>query len=54
MKPYNEWLLQARRYDKSVDFGSPMTAWTDAMRAEWRAARAEGRRPDMKNVPRRA
>lgn len=30
-KPYNEWLAIARRYDKSVDFGSPMTAWSANM-----------------------
>lgn len=31
MKPYNEWLALARRYDKVVDYGSPMSAWTPAM-----------------------
>mgnify|MGYP003587146185 CR=1 FL=1 len=36
MKPYNEWLALARRYDKAVDFGSPMSAWTPAMLKEYR------------------
>jgi hypothetical protein len=31
MAPYNEWLMLARRYDKAVDFGSPMSAWTPEM-----------------------
>lgn len=28
IKPYNEWLAIARRFDKAVDFGSPMSAWS--------------------------
>ena len=36
MTPYNEWLIQARRYDKVVDFGSPMSAWTPAMLKQYR------------------
>lgn len=28
MKAYNEWLSIAKRYDKSVDYSSPMTAWS--------------------------
>ena len=31
IKPYNDWLAIARRYDKSVNFGSPMTAWSANM-----------------------
>jgi len=31
MKTYNEQLATARRWDKSVDFSSPMTAWTQEM-----------------------
>lgn len=30
-KPYNEWLAIARRFDKSVNFGSPITAWSADM-----------------------
>jgi hypothetical protein len=30
-KPYNEQLALARRWDKAVDFGSPMSAWTPDM-----------------------
>lgn len=33
-KTYNEWLVTARRWDKAVDFGSPMSAWTQQMLAE--------------------
>lgn len=25
--PYSFWLEQARRWDKCVDFGSPLSAW---------------------------
>lgn len=28
MKPYNEQLIIARRWDKCVDYASPMSAWT--------------------------
>jgi hypothetical protein len=31
IKPYNEWLAIARRFDKSVNFGSPITAWSADM-----------------------
>lgn len=31
MKPYIEWLNLAKRYDKIVDYGSPMTSWTKEM-----------------------
>ena len=31
IKPYNEWLAIARRFDAAVNFGSPMTAWTGKM-----------------------
>lgn len=31
MKPYNTWLAIARRFDRAVDFGSPISAWTPAM-----------------------
>lgn len=31
IKHYNDWLAIARRYDKAVDFGSPMTAWSANM-----------------------
>ena len=30
-KPHNEQLTLARRWDKCVDFGSPMSAWTPEM-----------------------
>lgn len=30
-KPYNEWIVIARRFDKTVDFGSPMSAWSADM-----------------------
>ena len=30
-KPYNEWIAIARRFDKAVDFGSPMSAWSANM-----------------------
>jgi hypothetical protein len=28
IKPYNEWLAIDRRFDKVVDFGSPVSAWS--------------------------
>ena len=31
MKPYIEWLNLAKRYDKIVDYGSPITSWTKEM-----------------------
>jgi len=31
MKDYSYWLSLAKRYDKIVDYGSPMTAWTAEM-----------------------
>ncbi len=30
-RPYMEWVLLAQRWDKSVDYGSPITAWTPQM-----------------------
>lgn len=30
-EPYNEQLARARCWDKAVDFGSPMSAWTPEM-----------------------
>ena len=36
MKPYNDWLEIARRWDACVDFASPMSAWTPAMWATYR------------------
>lgn len=30
-KPYNDWLATARRYDATINFGSPMTAWSTNM-----------------------
>ena len=40
-KPYNKWLAIARRYDKSVDFGSPMTAWSVNMLKAHRLANGD-------------
>lgn len=31
MKTYSHWLSLAKRYDKIVDYGSPVTAWTNEM-----------------------
>lgn len=31
IKPYNDWLVIARRFDKVVDFGSPVSAWSGNM-----------------------
>jgi hypothetical protein len=31
MKPYFEWVLLANRYNKAVDFGSPISSWTPEM-----------------------
>jgi hypothetical protein len=31
VKPYNDQLEIARRWDACVDFGSPMSSWTPAM-----------------------
>ena len=50
MTPYYFWTAQAQRWSKSVDFGSPMSAWTQAMREEHTKALAEGRQPSMSNV----
>lgn len=47
---YQFWTEQANRWSKSVDFGSPMTAWTDAMMREYDEARRENRPPSMSNV----
>ena len=40
-KPYNEWLVIARRFDKSVNFGSPMTAWSANMLKAHRLANGD-------------
>lgn len=50
MTSYGFWTSQARRWSASVDFGSPLSAWTAAMHAEWGRAKAEGRSPSMANV----
>lgn len=36
LKPYWFWIENAKRFDKCVDFGSPMSAWTDEMLEQWR------------------
>lgn len=51
-EPYAEQLARARRWDKAVDFGSPMTAWTPEMFREYRAAQIEKRQPSMANCKR--
>lgn len=40
-KPYNEWLAIARRFDKSVNFGSPITAWSVDMLKAHRLANGD-------------
>lgn len=40
-KPYNEWLAIARRFDKAVDFGSPMSAWSVNMLKAHRLANGD-------------
>ena len=40
-KPYNEWLAIARRFDKVVDFGSPMSAWSVNMLEAHRLANGD-------------
>ena len=40
-KPYNEWLVIARRFDKVVDFGSPMSAWSMDMLKAHRLANGD-------------
>lgn len=40
-KPYNEWLAIARRFDKVVDFGSPMSAWSIDMLKAHRLANGD-------------
>lgn len=40
-KPYNEWLVIARRYDAVVNFGSPMTAWSVDMLKAHRLANGD-------------
>lgn len=50
MASYYHWISQAQRWQRCVDFASPMTAWTDAMFAEWEAAKREKRQPSMANV----
>lgn len=41
IKPYNEWLAIARRFDKVVDFGSPMSAWSGNMLKAHRLANGD-------------
>lgn len=53
MASYAFWMAQSARWDRCVDFGSPMSAWTAAMRAEYKAAQSEGRRPSMANIPKK-
>lgn len=48
-RPYNEWLNIARKWDKAVNFGSPISSWTSAMLREYRIANEEKRAPSMKN-----
>lgn len=31
MKPYMEQILLAQRWDKAIDYGSPISAWTPQM-----------------------
>ncbi len=50
MASYGFWMSHACRWDACVDFGSPMSAWSSVMFAEWDAAKAENRRPLMANV----
>ena len=50
MASYYHWISQAQRWQRCVDFASPMTAWTDAMFKEAEAARRENRPPSMANV----
>ena len=52
MTSYAFWTAQAKRWQNSVDFGSPISAWTTAMHAEYKKAMDEGRRPCMSNVKR--
>lgn len=40
-KPYNEWLAIARRFDKVVDFGSPISAWSGDMLKAHRLANGD-------------
>ena len=40
-KHYNEWLAIARRFDKAVDFGSPMSAWSADMLKAHRLANGD-------------
>lgn len=39
-----------KRWQKAVDFGSPMSAWSLEMLVEKRNAEKEGRRPEMEKV----
>lgn len=49
---YAERLALAGRWDKAVNFGSPMTAWTPEMFQEYKAAQLENRLPSMANCKR--
>lgn len=48
-KPYYEQIALAKRWDKVVDFGSPMSAWSSAMFEEYDRAKKENRLPRMVN-----
>lgn len=48
-KPYNDWLAIAKRWDKTVNFGSPISSWTLAMLQEYRIATEENRPPNINN-----
>jgi hypothetical protein len=51
MATYGFWLSQANRWSQSVDFGSPISAWSRDMLKEYDLAKAEGRRPLLQNCP---
>lgn len=44
-KPYNEQLALARRWDKCVDFGSPISSWTLEMLQEYRRLHETAEQP---------
>ena len=41
IKPYNDWLAIARRFDKVIDFGSPMSTWSVNMLKAHRLANGD-------------
>lgn len=47
--PYSDQILLAKRWDKVVDFASPMTAWSGAMFKEYNDAMKENRLPNVAN-----